>query len=83
MGTPKVGVTLERETLKEIDRWVRAGQFPSGRVIQTALAEVTARHKRQRLIRELAKARSSGGASSGRGIVLRRYFLARILRGEI
>jgi Arc/MetJ-type ribon-helix-helix transcriptional regulator len=56
MGTTQVGVTLERETLKEIDRWVRQGQFPSrSRAIQTALVEMTARRKRRRLIRELAK----------------------------
>jgi Arc/MetJ-type ribon-helix-helix transcriptional regulator len=56
MGTTKVAVTLEKDTLKEIDRWVKQGQFPSrSRAIQAALAEKTARHKRQRLIRELAK----------------------------
>ncbi len=56
MSTTKVAVTLERETLQEIDQWVRQGQFPSrSRAIQTALAEMTARRKRRRLMEELAK----------------------------
>jgi Arc/MetJ-type ribon-helix-helix transcriptional regulator len=56
MGTTKVAVTLEMDTVKEIDRWVKQGRFPSrSRVIQTALVEMTARRKRKRLIEELAK----------------------------
>ena len=56
MATTKVAVTLDRDTLKEIDRWVKQGQFPSrSRAIQTALAEMTARRKRRRLIEKLAK----------------------------
>jgi Arc/MetJ-type ribon-helix-helix transcriptional regulator len=56
MSTTKVAVTLERETLQEIDLWVKQGQFPSrSRAIQTAVAEMTARRKRRRLMEELAK----------------------------
>jgi Arc/MetJ-type ribon-helix-helix transcriptional regulator len=56
MSRSKVAVTLEQDTLEEIDRWVRQGQFPSrSRAIQTALVEMTARRKRRRLIEELAK----------------------------
>ena len=56
MGTAKVAVTIESRTLREIDRLVRQGRFPSrSRAIQTALAEMTARHKRRRLVEELAK----------------------------
>jgi Arc/MetJ-type ribon-helix-helix transcriptional regulator len=56
MSTTKVAVSLETKTLKEIDRLVREGRFPSrSRAIQTALAEMTARHKHRRLIQELAK----------------------------
>ena len=29
MSTAKVAVTLEQDTLEEIDRWVKQGQFPS------------------------------------------------------
>ncbi len=56
MGTAKVAITLESETLREVDRWVKAGRFPNrSRAIQTALAEMLARRKRGRLIEELAK----------------------------
>jgi Arc/MetJ-type ribon-helix-helix transcriptional regulator len=56
MSTTKVAVTLQRETVQEIDLWVKQGQFPSrSRAIQTAIAEMTARRKRTRLIEELAK----------------------------
>ena len=56
MGTTKVAISLETKTLKEIDRLVHEGRFPSrSRAVQTALAEMTARHKHQRLIQELAK----------------------------
>jgi Arc/MetJ-type ribon-helix-helix transcriptional regulator len=56
MGTTKVAITIETETLREIDRLVKQGRFPSrSRAIQTALAEMTARHKRRRLVQELAK----------------------------
>ncbi|MGA8184451.1 MAG: ribbon-helix-helix domain-containing protein [Terriglobia bacterium] len=56
MSTTKVAVSLETKTLKEIDRLVHEGRFPSrSRAIQTALAEMTARHKHRRLIQELAK----------------------------
>jgi Arc/MetJ-type ribon-helix-helix transcriptional regulator len=56
MSTTKVAVSLETKTLKEIDRLVREGRFPSrSRAIQTALVEMAARHKHRRLIQELAK----------------------------
>lgn len=56
MPTTKVAVSVETRTLKEVDRLVRQGRFPSrSRAIQTALAEMTARQKHKRLIQELAK----------------------------
>ncbi|HXH49207.1 MAG TPA: ribbon-helix-helix domain-containing protein [Terriglobia bacterium] len=56
MSTTKVAVSLETRTLREIDRLVREGCFPSrSRAIQTALVEMTARRKHRRLIQELAK----------------------------
>jgi Arc/MetJ-type ribon-helix-helix transcriptional regulator len=56
MGTAKVAITIEERTLREIDRLVKAGRFPSrSRAIQTAVAEMTTRHKRRRLVEELAK----------------------------
>ena len=56
MATTKVAITLESETLQEVDRWVKDGRFPNrSRAVQRALAEMLARHKRRRLIEELAK----------------------------
>jgi Arc/MetJ-type ribon-helix-helix transcriptional regulator len=56
MATTKVAITLESETLHEIDRWVRAGRFPNrSQAIQSALAEMLARRKRHRLVEELSK----------------------------
>jgi Arc/MetJ-type ribon-helix-helix transcriptional regulator len=56
MSTTKVAVTLEADSVKEIDRWVREGRFPNrSRAVQAALAEMRARHKRRRLIDALAK----------------------------
>ena len=56
MSTAKVGVTLEKQTLREVDRWVKEGQFPSrSRAIQVALAQMVERRQRRRLIEELAK----------------------------
>ena len=56
MATAKVAVTLERETLREVDRWVKEGRFPTrSRAVQTALREMLARRKRRRLIQELAQ----------------------------
>jgi Arc/MetJ-type ribon-helix-helix transcriptional regulator len=56
MSATKVAITLQSETLQEVDRWVKSGRFPNrSRAIQTALAETLARRKRRRLIEELAK----------------------------
>ncbi len=56
MGTAKVAITLETESVREIDRWVKDGRFPSrSRAIQTALDEMLSRRKKRRLIEELAK----------------------------
>jgi Arc/MetJ-type ribon-helix-helix transcriptional regulator len=56
MATTKVAITLETDTLQEVDRWVRAGRFPNrSRAIQAALLEMLARRKRRRLMEELAK----------------------------
>jgi Arc/MetJ-type ribon-helix-helix transcriptional regulator len=56
MGTTKVAITVETETLREIDQLVKQGRFPSrSRAVQIALAEMTARHKHRRLAQELAK----------------------------
>jgi Arc/MetJ-type ribon-helix-helix transcriptional regulator len=56
MSMAKVAITLERDTLQEVDRWVKEGRFPNrSRAVQAALAEMLARRKRRRLVEELAK----------------------------
>ena len=56
MATTKIAITVERDTLREVDRWVREGRFRSrSRAIQSALAEMLARRKRRRLVEELGK----------------------------
>ena len=56
MATTKIGITLESGTLREVDRWVRAGRFPNrSRAIQAALSEMLSQRKRRRLMEELAK----------------------------
>jgi Arc/MetJ-type ribon-helix-helix transcriptional regulator len=56
MATTKIAITLERDTVREVDQWVRAGRFPNrSRAVQAALAEMLVRRKRRRLMEELAK----------------------------
>jgi Arc/MetJ-type ribon-helix-helix transcriptional regulator len=56
MTTVKVAVTVDEELLREVDRWVAAGEFPSrSRVVQRALAQLREeRNKRRSLVRQLA-----------------------------
>ncbi len=52
----KIAVTVERETLREIDGLVRAGRYANrSRAVQEALREQVARVRRNRLVQELAK----------------------------
>ena len=56
MSKQKVAVTLERETLAELDRLVAQHAFPSrSRAIQVAIQEKMERLGRTRLARECAK----------------------------
>ncbi len=56
MPAAKIAVSLDPEALKEVDRLVQRGLFPSrSRVIQDALAEKLQRLRRVRLARECAK----------------------------
>jgi Arc/MetJ-type ribon-helix-helix transcriptional regulator len=56
MATTKIAITLESDTLREVDRWVEEGRFPNrSRAIQAALSEMLAQRKRRRLMEELAK----------------------------
>jgi Arc/MetJ-type ribon-helix-helix transcriptional regulator len=52
----KIAITLEESTVAEIDRWVREGRYANrSRALQRAVDALSAREKRTRLARELAK----------------------------
>jgi Arc/MetJ-type ribon-helix-helix transcriptional regulator len=56
MSAAKIAVSLDPDALKEVDRLVEGGAFPSrSRLIQDALAEKLERLRRVRLARECAK----------------------------
>jgi Arc/MetJ-type ribon-helix-helix transcriptional regulator len=52
----KIAVTLEQQTVAELDRWVREGKCPNrSKALQFAVTLLSERQKRTRLARELAK----------------------------
>jgi len=56
MGSVKVAVTIDRETLERVDSLVSKKVFPNrSRAIQAAVAEKLARMERSRLASECAK----------------------------
>ena len=56
MATAKVAITVDRQLLQLIDRWVAQGRFPNrSRAIQAALREKVERWNRVRLAEEAAK----------------------------
>jgi Arc/MetJ-type ribon-helix-helix transcriptional regulator len=57
MPTAKVAVTIDEQLLREVDRWVAAGEFPSrSRAVQSALARLREeRTKHRSLLAELAR----------------------------
>jgi metal-responsive CopG/Arc/MetJ family transcriptional regulator len=56
MATTKVAVTLDTDTLAELDRLVAQHIFPNrSKAIQVALTDKLARLRRDRLAREAAK----------------------------
>ena len=61
MSTTKVAISLETKTLKEVDRLVHEGRFPSrSRAVQTALTEMIARRKGRSILRHLEGADAIG-----------------------
>ncbi len=55
MPSVKVAITVDRDSLKELDRMVAEGQFPNrSRGFQAALDEKLARSRRTRLAAECA-----------------------------
>ncbi len=56
MPSAKVAITVERELLREVDRWVLRGAYPNrSQAIQSALRQQVERWKHRRLIQELKK----------------------------
>lgn len=52
----KIAVTLNPNTVADLDRWVREGRFPNrSRALQSAVDYFAERDKRNRLVRELNK----------------------------
>lgn len=56
MSAAKVAITVDRELLKIVDRWVAQGQYPNrSQAVQAALREKMERWRRVRLATEAAK----------------------------
>jgi Arc/MetJ-type ribon-helix-helix transcriptional regulator len=56
MSTAKIAVSMDQETLKQLDRLVAQGVFPSrSRAIQQAVQDRLMRISRDRLARECSK----------------------------
>ena len=56
MPTAKIAITLDEDYLKEVDRWVKNGQYPSrSRAIQEAVKDKVTKWRENRLARELSK----------------------------
>ncbi len=56
MGAAKIAITVDGETLRVVDRWVRQGRYPSrSRAIQIALRQMQERWRRTRLREELSR----------------------------
>lgn len=67
----KIAVTLDPNTVADLDRWVREGRYPNrSRALQSAVDYFAKSDKRNRLVRELNKldrAEESGLAEEGLG----------------
>ena len=57
VSTGKVAVTIDEQLLREVDRWVAEGEYPSrSRAVQTALEHLRQeRTQRHSLLAELAR----------------------------
>jgi Arc/MetJ-type ribon-helix-helix transcriptional regulator len=57
MPTVKLAVTIDEGVLRDVDRWIAAGEFPNrSRALQAALVELRERRaRRRRLLHELAR----------------------------
>ena len=56
MASAKVAITVDRQLLQFVDRWVLQGRYPNrSQAIQAALREKLERWRRVRLAEEVAK----------------------------
>jgi len=56
MAKAKIAITLEEDLVKEIDRWVSEGQYPSrSKAVQETLKEKITSWRRKRLIERVSK----------------------------
>jgi len=56
MGAAKVAITMERDLLSLVDRWVKEGRYPNrSQAIQAAVREKADQSRRRRLAEEAAK----------------------------
>jgi Arc/MetJ-type ribon-helix-helix transcriptional regulator len=56
MAAAKVAITMERDLLSLVDRWVKEGRYPNrSQAIQAAVREKVDRSRRRRLAEEAAK----------------------------
>lgn len=59
MAKAKIAISLEEDLVKEIDRWVSEGQYPSrSKAVQETLKEKITNWRRKRLIEEVSKLNS-------------------------
>ncbi len=56
MSAAKVAITMDRELLTQVDRWVSEGRYPNrSQAIQAAVREKLERSRKRRLAEEAAK----------------------------
>lgn len=80
----KAAASPEEAPLKDLDRWVRKGRFTSrSRAVQSAVAPLTEREKRNRLARETGEARQGGGSTSRSPILGKEIYRADIIRPAV
>jgi Arc/MetJ-type ribon-helix-helix transcriptional regulator len=56
MASAKLAISMERDLLAQVDRWVREGRYPiRSQAIQAAVREKLERSRKRRLAEEVAK----------------------------
>lgn len=56
MSTTKVAITLDKEVVKELDRWVREGKYPNrSKAVQEAIRERMEHWRKTHLVKEASR----------------------------